>query len=63
MVAANQGGTLGAAIPWATDAVLAALRGVVPERVYNTDAIAKWRSRFAERPLLPSAVGSGGAAA
>jgi D-3-phosphoglycerate dehydrogenase / 2-oxoglutarate reductase len=52
MVAANQGGTLGAAIPWATDAVLAALRGEVPERVYNTEAIAAWRRRFADRSLL-----------
>jgi D-3-phosphoglycerate dehydrogenase len=63
MVAANQGGTLGAAIPWATDAVLAALRGVVPERVYNTDAIAKWQTRFAGVSLLASPVGSDGAAA
>src|SRR5690606_17167261 len=31
MVAANEGGTLGAAIPLATDAVLAALRGEVPD--------------------------------
>jgi phosphoglycerate dehydrogenase-like enzyme len=54
MIAANQGGTLGAAIPWASDAVLAALRGEVPERVYNTDAVAKWQARFGHRPLLPA---------
>jgi D-3-phosphoglycerate dehydrogenase / 2-oxoglutarate reductase len=53
MIAANQGGTLGAAIPWAAEAVLAALRGEVPERVYNTDAVAKWQARFGHRPLLP----------
>ena len=52
MIAANQGGTLGAAIPWAADAVLAALRGEVPQRVYNTDAVAKWQARFGHRPLL-----------
>jgi phosphoglycerate dehydrogenase-like enzyme len=52
MVAANQGGTLGAAIPWAARAVLAALRGEVPDSVYNTEAVAKWRSRFGGRPLL-----------
>jgi phosphoglycerate dehydrogenase-like enzyme len=52
MIAANQGGTLGAAIPWATAATLAALRGDVPEHVYNVEAIAKWRSRFAGRSLL-----------
>jgi len=53
MVAANQGGTLGAAIPWATQATLAALRGEVPDNVYNTAAIAAWRARFAGRSLLP----------
>jgi len=53
MVAANQGGTLGAAIPMATQAVLAALRGDVPDSVYNTEAVAKWRSRFGGRSLLP----------
>jgi phosphoglycerate dehydrogenase-like enzyme len=52
MVAANQGGTLGAAIPWAAEAALAAVRGDVPQRVYNTDAIAKWRQRFGGRSLL-----------
>ncbi len=53
MIAANQGGTLGAAIPWAAEAVLAALRGEVPERVYNTEAVETWRARFAQQPLLP----------
>jgi phosphoglycerate dehydrogenase-like enzyme len=53
MVAANQGGTLGAAIPMAAEAVLAALRGDVPDSVYNTEAIAKWRGRFGGRSLLP----------
>jgi phosphoglycerate dehydrogenase-like enzyme len=52
MAAANQGGTLKAAIPWATEAALTALRGEVPERVYNSDAIPLWRQRFAHRSLL-----------
>ena len=52
MVAANRGGTLGAAIPWATDAVLAALRGQVPHNVYNTSAIREWQSRFGGQPVL-----------
>jgi phosphoglycerate dehydrogenase-like enzyme len=54
MIAANQGGTLGAAIPWAAEAVLAALRGEVPERVYNTEAVPKWRARFGGKRLLPA---------
>jgi len=54
MVAANQGGTLGAAIPWATDAVLAALRGELPQHIYNTEAVALWQQRFGGRSrLLP----------
>ncbi|HEX5419936.1 MAG TPA: NAD(P)-dependent oxidoreductase [Gammaproteobacteria bacterium] len=52
MIAANQGGTLQAAIPWATEAVLAALRSLIPEYVCNPEAIARWRVRFGERPLL-----------
>jgi phosphoglycerate dehydrogenase-like enzyme len=52
MIAANQGGTLGAAVPWATAAVLAALRGEVPDSVYNGDALPKWRARFEGRSLL-----------
>ncbi len=50
-VAANQGGTLGAAIPWAAEAVLAALRGELPERVYNAEAAPKWRARFGGKSL------------
>jgi len=52
MVAANQGGTLGAAIPWAAEAVLAALRGEVPDCVYNTEAGVPWQTRFGGRSLL-----------
>ena len=52
MVAANQGGTLGAAIPWATAATLAALRGEMPDNVYNAEAAAKWRARFGGKSLL-----------
>jgi phosphoglycerate dehydrogenase-like enzyme len=52
MVAANQGGTLGAAIPWAAEDVLAALRGELPQRIYNTEATAKWQARFGGKSLL-----------
>ena len=52
MVAANKGGALTAAVGPATEAVLSALRGEVPEHVYNTEAIPEWRARFANDPLL-----------
>ena len=52
MVSSNVPGTLQPAIPWATDATLAALRGQVPEHVYNVDAIPGWLARFGEQPLI-----------
>lgn len=52
MIAANQGGTLGAAIPWAASAALAALRGELPDCIYNTEAVKKWQSRFGGKSLL-----------
>lgn len=52
MIAANLGGTLTASIPWATDAVLAALQGRVPSHVYNEAVIDRWKARFSEKPLL-----------
>lgn len=52
MVAANQGGTLAAAIPWATAAVIDALSGRVPERVYNASAIDAWQARFEGDSLI-----------
>jgi hypothetical protein len=51
-VSANVPGTLQPAIPLATDAVLAALRGEVPKYVYNVDAIPKWLKKFGDQPLI-----------
>jgi phosphoglycerate dehydrogenase-like enzyme len=33
-------------VAWATQAVLAALRGELPEYVYNREVVEKWRARF-----------------
>jgi phosphoglycerate dehydrogenase-like enzyme len=52
MIAANDRGTLHAAIPWATDATLAALAGRVPEHVANVAAIPRWRERVEGRSLI-----------
>ena len=52
MIAGNQGGTLGAAIPWAAEAALAALRGELPDCIYNQDAIPTWRERFGGIALI-----------
>jgi phosphoglycerate dehydrogenase-like enzyme len=52
MVSANSPGTLEPAIPWATEATVAALRGVVPDRVCNVDAIPRWLERFGNISLV-----------
>lgn len=52
MVAANAGGTLTAAVPWALDATLDALRGRLPERVVNPEVARHWLERFAACPLI-----------
>lgn len=52
MVSANAPGTLEPAIPWATDAILAALRGEIPEHVYNVDVIPRWLERFGGKALI-----------
>jgi phosphoglycerate dehydrogenase-like enzyme len=46
MVSSNVGSGLGPGIRWATESVLAALRGEVPDNVYNTDVIPHWERRF-----------------
>ena len=46
MVSSNVGSGLGPGIRWATDSVLAALRGEVPDNVYNKEVIPLWERRF-----------------
>jgi phosphoglycerate dehydrogenase-like enzyme len=46
MVSSNAGSGLGPGIRWATESVLCALRGEVPDNVYNKDVIPRWSSRF-----------------
>jgi phosphoglycerate dehydrogenase-like enzyme len=46
MVSSNVGSGLGPGIRWATDSVLCALRGEVPDNVYNKEVIPRWERRF-----------------
>jgi phosphoglycerate dehydrogenase-like enzyme len=46
MVSFNAGSGLGPGIQWATESVLAALRGEVPDNVYNKEVIPRWERRF-----------------
>ena len=52
MVSSNVGSGLGPGIRWATESVLHALRGEVPDNVYNTEVIPRWQSRFGGKPVL-----------
>jgi phosphoglycerate dehydrogenase-like enzyme len=47
VISANVGSGLGPGIRWATEPVLHALRGEVPDNVYNQEVIPQWQSRFA----------------
>lgn len=46
MVSANVGSGIKPGIRWATESVLHALRGEVPDNVYNKEVIERWESRF-----------------
>lgn len=60
MVAANEGGTLAAAVPWATQSVFDALSGSIPEHLVNSAVVSAWQQRFGGEPLLaPHTVAAG----
>src|SRR5438034_5005567 len=46
MVSSNVGSGLGPGIRWATESVLRAMRGKVPDNVYNKEVIPRWERRF-----------------
>lgn len=52
MVSSNHGSGLKPGLLWGTKSVLSALRGEVPDNVYNKDVIAQWQSRFGGKSVL-----------
>jgi D-3-phosphoglycerate dehydrogenase / 2-oxoglutarate reductase len=52
MVSSNLGSGLKPGIRWATDSVLLALRGEVPDNVYNKEVISRWEARFGGKNLI-----------
>lgn len=52
MVSSNQASGLGPGYKWATDAVLQALGGQVPNNVFNPEVIERWKERFEGRSVL-----------
>ncbi len=54
MISSNHGSGIGPGIEWASRSVLTALAGEVPDNVFNTEAVAKWRGRFGGSNILVS---------
>ena len=52
MVSSNQASGLGPGYRWATDAVLQALGGQVPNNVFNPEVIDRWMERFGGSSVL-----------
>lgn len=52
MVSSNLGSGLKPGLLLATRSVISALKGEVPDNVYNKDVIAQWHSRFAGKSIL-----------
>ena len=52
MISYNIGSGLGPGILWATESILRALRGEVPDNVYNKEVIPQWQSRFGGKNVL-----------
>ena len=48
----NFGGGIGPGLVWGTDDVLRALRGEVPEHVFNPEVLPRWRERFEGRSAI-----------
>jgi glyoxylate reductase len=52
MVSSNVGSGLKPGVAWATKSVVSALRGEVPDNVYNKEVIPQWQSRFGGKSVL-----------
>ena len=62
MIAYNVGSGLKPGIAWSTRSVLSALRGEVPDNVFNTEVIPRWRERFGGQSVLVNPVVIGASA-
>ena len=52
MVSSNQASGLGPGYVWATNAVLQALAGEIPNNVFNPEVIERWKERFGGTTVL-----------
>jgi phosphoglycerate dehydrogenase-like enzyme len=49
----TEGGELRQGVTWATRSVLTALKGGIPDNVYNKDVLPRWRERFGGASVTP----------
>ena len=54
MVSSNKDSGLGPGYRWATNAILQALGGEVPNNVFNPEVIERWKQRFGGRTAIPA---------
>ena len=52
MISSNYGSGLTAGLLWATRSVITALKGEVPDNVFNQGVVEHWQARFGGRSLL-----------
>jgi phosphoglycerate dehydrogenase-like enzyme len=52
MISSNIGSGLKPGLLWATRSVISALRGEIPDNVYNRDVLEHWKSRFGGKSLV-----------
>lgn len=52
MISSNVGSGLGPGVVWATESILHALRGEMPDNVFNKEVIPAWQERFGGRSLI-----------
>lgn len=52
MISLNVGSGLGPGTEWATRSVIAALKGEVPDNVFNKEVLPRWRERFGGMSIL-----------
>jgi len=49
----TEGGELRQGVDWATRSVVTALKGGIPDNVYNKDVLPLWKQRFGGSPVGP----------
>ncbi len=52
MISSNRGSGLGPGTEWATRSIITALKGDVPDNVFNKEVLPRWRERFGGKSVI-----------